>query len=89
MSYNGADARIERLGLTSLWTELAEILTGFRLLLKEEQDSNGGAAVRELLDRQFAIADGFFAFGFTRGKHLSWVVFWAIAGLVYYAASTS
>jgi hypothetical protein len=30
---------------------------------------------------------GLFSFGFTKGKHLSWVVFWAIAGLSYYAAS--
>ena len=29
---------------------------------------------------------GIFSFGFTKGKHLSWVVFWAIAGLAYYVA---
>lgn len=29
---------------------------------------------------------GGFAFGFTRGKHLSWIGFWLIAGLSFYAA---
>ncbi len=29
---------------------------------------------------------GIFSFGFTKGKHLSWVVFWVIAGLTYYVA---
>ncbi len=29
---------------------------------------------------------GVFSFGFTKGKHLSWVVFWVIAGLSYYAS---
>lgn len=28
---------------------------------------------------------GVFSFGFTKGKHLSWLVFWAIAGLTFYA----
>ena len=29
---------------------------------------------------------GAVAFGFSKGKHLSWIVFWAIAGLVFYSA---
>jgi hypothetical protein len=29
---------------------------------------------------------GIFSFGFTKGKHLSWLVFWTIAGLSYYVA---
>ena len=29
---------------------------------------------------------GVLAFGSTKGKHLSWVVFWLIAGLSYYVA---
>ena len=29
---------------------------------------------------------GVFSFGFTKGKHLSWIVFWVIAGLAYYVA---
>ncbi len=31
---------------------------------------------------------GIFSFGFTKGKHLSWVVFWAIAGLAFYVAKS-
>jgi hypothetical protein len=33
-----------------------------------------------------SLLSGIFSFGFTKGKHLSWVVFWAIAGLIYYVA---
>ena len=29
---------------------------------------------------------GLLAFGFTRGRHLSWLVFWAVAGMAYYAS---
>ena len=32
------------------------------------------------------ILSGIFSFGFTKGKHLSWVIFWAIASLAYYVA---
>lgn len=32
------------------------------------------------------LLSGLVAFGFTKGKHLSWVVFWVIAGLAYYVA---
>ena len=35
------------------------------------------------------VLSGIFAFGFTGGKHLSWVIFWAIAGLVFYVAMNS
>jgi len=56
--YGGADARIERLGLTPLWDELEKILTGFQLLVLEEVDSNGGAAVRRMIDREFEKAGG-------------------------------
>lgn len=57
-SYGGAEARIQRLGLTPLWTELEAILTGFRLVVLEEKDSNGGAAVRKLIDEEFSKAGG-------------------------------
>jgi len=57
-SYGGAEVRIQRLGLTPLWEELQMILTGFRLLVLEEQDKNGGAAVRKLIDEQFTKAGG-------------------------------
>jgi hypothetical protein len=51
--YDGAEARIDRLGLTPLIEELRSILTGFTLLVKEETDANGGAAVRKLVDEEF------------------------------------
>jgi len=41
-SYGGADAKIERLGAQLLWGELERVLTGFRLLVREERDSNSG-----------------------------------------------
>jgi hypothetical protein len=52
-SYNGAEQRIERLGLGPLWDELTVILTGFQLLVAEARDANGGAAVREFIDVRF------------------------------------
>ncbi len=33
-----------------------------------------------------SLFSGIFSFGFTKGKHLSWLVFLGIAGLTYYAA---
>jgi hypothetical protein len=56
--YNGALARIERLGLAPLVEQLKEILTGFELRVKEEKDANGGAAVRKLIDQRFEDAGG-------------------------------
>jgi hypothetical protein len=38
--------------------ELREILTGFELRVLEEVDSNGGAAVRKLIDARFTAAEG-------------------------------
>lgn len=51
--YDGAKERIERLGLTPLVSEIRSALTAFQLLVKEKKDSNGGAAVRKLIDEQF------------------------------------
>jgi hypothetical protein len=51
--YDGAQERIGRLGLASLVDEIRSALTGFQLLVKEQKDSNGGAAVRKLIDAQF------------------------------------
>jgi hypothetical protein len=56
--YNGAEERLERLGLQPLWSELESILTGFVLLVAEERDANGGAAVRALIDPRFETAGG-------------------------------
>ena len=56
--YNGVLARVERLGLAPLVAELEEVLTGFPLLVKEQKDANGGAAVRKLIDPRFDAAGG-------------------------------
>ncbi len=32
------------------------------------------------------LISGIISAGFTKGKHVSWVVFWAIAGISFYAA---
>jgi hypothetical protein len=46
------------LGIKGLADEVRTIATGFTLLVKEEKDSNGGAAVRKLIDAEFAKAKG-------------------------------
>ncbi len=51
--YDGARERIARLGLEPLLEELRTALRSFRLLVKEERDANGGAALRRLIDEQF------------------------------------
>lgn len=51
--YDGARERIARLGLGPLLEELRTILTSFTLLVREERDANGGAAVRKLIDARF------------------------------------
>src|SRR6266568_3047475 len=56
--YNGAEERIERLGLGPLLQEVTEIVTGFELLVEERRDANGGAAVREIIDQRFEQAAG-------------------------------
>jgi hypothetical protein len=56
--YDGARERITRLGLSSLLDEIRTAITGFELLVLEEIDSNGGAAVRKLLDAGFESSGG-------------------------------
>lgn len=56
--YDGARERIARLGLAALIDEIKTIVSGFTLLVREETDANGGAAVRKLIDEAFAISDG-------------------------------
>jgi hypothetical protein len=53
--YNGASERISRLGLTPVWAEIESILTGFKLLITEERDKNGAAAVRRMIDAEFSV----------------------------------
>jgi len=57
-AYDGALERTERLGLRPLLDEVRKVVTNFRLLVKEKRDANGGAAVRKLLDAEFARAGG-------------------------------
>jgi hypothetical protein len=52
-AYDGVMQKTERLGLAPLIDELRNVLSGFQLLVKEAQDSNGGAAVRRLIDERF------------------------------------
>lgn len=56
--YNGASERIRRLGLAPLLDQVRTLLTDFNLLVKEERDANGGAAVRKMIDFQFEGATG-------------------------------
>lgn len=56
--FDGTNEKLDRLGLRPIWNELEEILTGFTLQVLEEVDSNGGAAVRELIDPRFASHSG-------------------------------
>ncbi len=56
--FNGTEERLDRLGLRPLWDEVEGILTHFQLLVKEERDANGGAAVRKIIDRRFEAANG-------------------------------
>ena len=57
-SYNGVSEKTARLGLEPLLEEIRGILRGFTLLVKEERDANGGAAVRRLIDDRFERAAG-------------------------------
>ena len=56
--YNGALQKLERLGLRGLIDEIRSVLTGFPLLVQETTDSNGGAALRKLIDQGFESAGG-------------------------------
>jgi hypothetical protein len=56
--FNGTNERLDRLGLRGLWEELEGLLIGFELLVAEKRDSNGGAAVREILDSRFRAVGG-------------------------------
>jgi hypothetical protein len=56
--YDGASERVERLGLSPLIEEVKDIISKFTLLVHEKKDSNGGAAVRRLLDGRFQARGG-------------------------------
>lgn len=54
------------------------------LLLMIESGSDIQRAVLQTVSLVFLLT-GILAFGFTRGRHISWLVFWAVAMLSYYA----
>ena len=57
-SCNGAQERVNRLGLGALVAEVRTIITGFDLRVQESRDANGGAAVRRMIDARFKKAKG-------------------------------
>lgn len=57
-AYDGFYERTKRLGLDGLLNEAREVLGAFELRVLEEKDSNGGAALREMIDARFAVAEG-------------------------------
>jgi len=56
--YNGSGAKIKRLELDPLVSEIEGVLTGFNLSLREEKDANGGKEVRLRVDERFATKGG-------------------------------
>src|SRR5579872_7146764 len=57
-NFDGTLERVSRLGLSNLWSELEGIITGFDLLVEERKDSNGGAAIRSMMDERFREVQG-------------------------------
>ena len=58
IAYDGFFEKTKRLGLDGVLNEAREILSDFPLLVLEKKDSNGGAALRELIDERFGAATG-------------------------------
>lgn len=58
IAYDGFFEKTKRLGLTEVLEDTRKILSGFDLRVMEKKDSNGGAALRELIDARFASAVG-------------------------------
>jgi hypothetical protein len=56
--YGGAETRIRRLGIKPLIDEIEFLVTDFPLLIKEERNANGAAAIRVMLDKRFEVAGG-------------------------------
>jgi hypothetical protein len=56
--YDGFYEKTKRLGLEEVLEEVRRILSGFSLTVSEQKDSNGGAALREIIDRRFVAAAG-------------------------------
>jgi hypothetical protein len=58
IAYDGFYEKTKRLGLEGVLDETRQILSDFTLLVLEKKDSNGGAALRELIDERFMAASG-------------------------------
>jgi len=56
--YDGFYEKIKRLGLEPILNEARDVLSGFMLNVMEKKDSNGGAALREIIDGRFQEAGG-------------------------------
>jgi len=67
--YNGAREKIGRLGLSNLLNQLKGALAATSLRVLEEKDSNGGAAVRKLID---AALDGIGGWDKTTTGDIDW-----------------
>src|SRR5271157_6277892 len=53
-AYNGAEKKIQRLGLQPLVEELTSLIVSTEIRIQERAEANSGAAIRELLDARFA-----------------------------------
>jgi hypothetical protein len=58
MYFGGAQEKINRLGLKSIWNELETVLTGFELCLNKKDKSDTGIALHKLLDKRFRSLSG-------------------------------
>lgn len=58
IAYDGFFEKTKRLGLDGVLNEARGILSDFPLLVLEKKDSNGGAALREIIDERFVLATG-------------------------------
>lgn len=56
--YDGVIEKARRLGLDPLLNEVRVIISDFVLRVEERCDANGGAALREMLDKRFSSAMG-------------------------------
>lgn len=58
VAYDGFHEKVVRLGLNAVLDEARAVLGNFELRVLEVKDSNGGAALREIIDGRFASAGG-------------------------------
>ncbi len=58
LSYNGFDAKIQRLGLSDLLDEVLAAVTGFNLRVAETKHANGTRQIREAIDARFESIGG-------------------------------